>query len=89
MIHIKNLTKEYKQYSAHHSTLKAAFLNFRFKIHNRKKDAKDPLYAIHDLTLDIETSEVFCITNGKDFVKDINIALGMHGNGKSEAKLHP
>lgn len=75
MIHIKNLTKEYKQYSAHHSTLKAAFLNFRFKTHNRKKDVKDPLYAIHDLTLDIETSEVFCIT-------------GQNGAGKSTlAKL--
>lgn len=75
MIHIKNLTKEYKQYTVRHTSLKSAFLNFKFKIRDRKKETKDALYAVHDLTLDIGTSEVFCIT-------------GPNGAGKSTlAKL--
>ena len=73
MIKIQNLTKSYKRYIVHYGSLKNFLLHF--KKFRKQVAAIDVLHAVKNLNLDIQSSEVLCIT-------------GPNGAGKSTlAKL--
>ncbi|EKD75750.1 MAG: ABC-typepolysaccharide/polyolphosphate transport system, ATPase component [uncultured bacterium] len=73
MIRIQNLTKSYKRYIVHYGSLKNFLLNF--KKFRKQVATIDVLHAVKNLNLDIQSSEVLCIT-------------GPNGAGKSTlAKL--
>src|SRR3990167_8172538 len=73
MIRIQNLTKSYKRYIVHYGSLKNFLLNF--KKFRKQMATIDVLHAVKNLNLDIQSSEVLCIT-------------GPNGAGKSTlAKL--